>query len=292
MTLNDYMPIFLHYIETHRKNHTIKMYKVVTERYLKPEFGNSDLTDIKRPQVVALHLSLKNKPVMANRIIAVGRRMYNFAQTMEIVDPNINPFTRITLYREIMRDRHLSSSEYSRLLEVLKTMKTEESVSQYAIAGIKVCLLTGCRASEAESMTWADIDIEQKVINLPDSKTGPRSVEMTEEVVEIIESMIRLSNCELVFPGRYGRQISLTKAWQPVRTRASLDNVRLHDLRHSFATTAAMHGVPMPVIARLLGHSTIWTTTRYLHSSRASAAEAAAMVGRTILESKVYTKHD
>ena len=95
MTLNDYMPIFLHYIETHRKAHTIKMYKVVTERYLKPEFGNSDLTDIKRPQVVALHLSLKNKPVMANRIIAVGRRMYNFAQTMEIVDQNFNPFTKI-----------------------------------------------------------------------------------------------------------------------------------------------------------------------------------------------------
>ena len=292
MTLNEYIPIFLRHVEAHRKTHTIKMYKVVTEIYLKPEFGNSNLTDIKRPQVVALHLSLKNKPVMANRIIAVGRRMYNFAQTIEIVNPNINPFTRITLYREIMRDRHLSSSEYSRLLKALGAMKAEDSVSQYAIAGIKLCLLTGCRASEAEAMKWADIDIEQKVINLPDSKTGPRSVEMTEEVVEIIESMIRLSNCELVFPGRYGRQISLTKAWQPVRTRASLDNVRLHDLRHSFATTAAIHGVPMPVIARLLGHSTIWTTTRYLHSSRASAAEAAAMVGRTILESKVYTKRD
>ena len=170
-------------------------------------------------------------------------------------------------------------------------MKTEGIVSQYAIAGIKLCLLTGCRASEAEAMKWADIDIEQKVINLPDSKTGPRSVEMTEEVVEIIESMIRLSNCELVFPGRYGRQIALVKVWWKVRTRASLDNVRLHDLRHSFATTAAMHGVPIPVIARLLGHSTIWTTTRYLHSSRASAAEAAAMVGRT-MESWKYVLNE
>ena len=130
-------------------------------------------------------------------------------------------------------------------------------------------------------MKWADIDIEQKVINLPDSKTGPRSVEMTEEVVEIIESMIRLSNCELVFPGRYGRQIALVKVWWKVRTRASLDDVRLtqwHDLRHSFATTAAMHGVPIPVIARLLGHSTIWTTTRYLHSSRSTTSAAAAML--------------
>ena len=152
------------------------MYKVVTERYLKPEFGNLNMPDIKRAQVIALHLSLKNKPVMANRIIAVGRRMYNFAQTIELVDPNINPFIRITLYREIMRDRHLSSSEYSRLLKALSAMKAEDSVSQYAIAGIKLCLLTGYRASEAEAMKWADIDIEQKVINLSDSKTGPRSV--------------------------------------------------------------------------------------------------------------------
>ena len=292
MTLNEYIPIFLHHIDTHRKKQTIKMYKLVTERYLKPEFGNLNLSDIKRAQVVALHLGLKNKPVMANRIIAVGRRMYNFAQTMEIVDPNINPFTRITLYREIMRDRHLSSSEYSRLLEVLKTMKTEENVSQYAIAGIKICMLTGCRASEVENMKWVNINKEQKVIKLDDSKTGPRSVEMTDEVIEIIESMNRLSNCDLVFPGKGARQIALVKVWWKVRIRASLEDVRLHDLRHSFATTAAMHGVPMPVIARLLGHSTIWTTTRYLHSSRASATEAAAMVGRTILESKVYTKRD
>ena len=290
MTLNEYMPIFLRHVGAHRKKHTIKLYKLVSERYLKPEFGNSDLTDIKRPQVVALHLSLKNKPVMANRIIAVGRRMYNFAQTMEIVDQNFNPFTKITLYREIMRDRHLSASEYSRLLEVLMTMKTEGIVSQYAIAGIKLCLLTGCRASEAEAMKWADIDIEQKVINLPDSKTGPRSVEMTEEVVEIIESMIRLSNCELVFPGRYGRQIALVKVWWKVRTRARLDDVRLHDLRHSFATTAAMHGVPIPVIARLLGHSTIWTTTRYLHSSRSTTSAAAAMLARTILKFAPHQK--
>ena len=292
MTLNEYTPIFLHHIETHRKAHTIKLYKLVTEKYLKPEFGSLNMLDIKRSQVVALHLSLKDKPIMANRIIAVGRRVYTLAQTIEIVDPNINPFTKITLYKEKMRDRHLSSSEYNRLLKALSAMKAEDSVSQYAIAGIEVCLLTGCRASEAEAMKWANIDIEQKVINLPDSKTGPRSVEMTEEVVEIIESMIRLSNCELVFPGRYGRQIALVKVWWKVRTRASLDDVRLHDLRYSFATTAAMHGVPMPVIARLLGHSTIWTTIRYLHSSRASAAEAAAMVGRTILESKVYTKRN
>ena len=226
MTLNDFIPVFLHYIEIHRKKNTIKLYKLVSERYLQPEFGKMDLTDIKRAQVVKLHLSLQHKPVMANRIIAVGRRIYNFAQTIEAIDPNINPFTKITLYREIMHDRHLSASEYSRLLEVLMAMKTEGIVSQYAIAGIKICLLTGCRASEVEAMKWADIDIEQKVINLPDSKTGPRSVEMTEEVVEIIESMIRLSNCELVFPGRYGRQIALVKVWWKVRTRASLDDVR------------------------------------------------------------------
>ena len=114
-------------------------------------------------------------------------------------------------------------------------------------------------------------------------------MEMTEEVMEIIDSMDRLLDCELVFTGRRARQIGLTKVWWKVRARACLDDVRLHDLRHSFATTAAMHGVPMPVIARLLGHSTIWTTTRYLHSSRASTAEAAALVGRTILESKDHT---
>ena len=141
-------------------------------------------------------------------------------------------------------------------------------------------------------MKWGNINKEQKVINLDDSKTGPRSVEMTEEVMEIIDSMDRLLDCELVFPGRRARQIRLTKVWWKVRARASLDDVRLHDLRHSFATTAAMHGVPMPVIARLLGHSTIWTTTRYLHSSRTSTAEAAAMVGRTILKSKIHRKRD
>ena len=93
----------------------------------------------------------------------------------------------------------------------MKAMTTEDSVSRYAIAGIEICLLTGCRASEVETMKLRNIHIEQKVINLDDSKTGPCSVEMTEEVIEIIESMNRLSNFELVFLGKAPGKLDLRK---------------------------------------------------------------------------------
>ena len=244
MTFEEFIPRFIHHIETHRKPTTIRLYRLIIRRYLKPEFGHRQLTDIKRYQVIELHTLMKKKRTMANRMLAVGSSMYSYAQDLELIEPNINPFKGVAKYKEALRERYLSSSEYGRVFQALREMEKEGNVSKYGLNGIKVCMLTGCRASEIETLNWQDVKIEQRGIELKDSKTSPRTVELAPAVVNIFQSIPKRPECDLVFPGIFDGRIGLSHLWAKVRKRANLEDVRLHDLRHSYATLATVQGIP------------------------------------------------
>ena len=147
------------------------------------------------------------------------------------------------------------------------------------VAIVRLLMLTGCRFGEIASLEWDWI--KDKRIFLPDSKSGPRTVWLSSAARAVIDAIPRYSDdCPYLFPGRPPTRsvVNITLEWNRIRDEAGLPGLRLHDLRHSWASTAAMNGVDMVSIAKLLGHALVETTERYVHLSDRSVADAADRV--------------
>ena len=186
-----------------------------------------------------------------------------------------NPCKDIKRYRRRARERFLSPDEIRRLAGVLER-RDETRPVQAAV--IRLLLLTGCRKSEMLNLRWREVDGD--TLELEDSKTGPRQVLLNPEARAIIEQQPR-SGSPWVFPSprEPARARSDPRLWNKVRKLAGIEDVRLHDLRHSFASQAAMQGIPLPVVARLLGHAQVKMTLRYAHVSDRDVEAAADRIG-------------
>ena len=160
------------------------------------------------------------------------------------------------------------------------------SASPIAMAAIRLLMLTGCRKSEILTLRWTDVDLEAGELHLADAKAGPRAVQLPPTAVRLLEALPRREGCRWVFPGedREGRFSAggLDHVWQTVRTNAELEDVRLHDLRHRFASHAVLQGVPLPVVSRLLGHKRPSMTLRYAHVGDRETEAAAERIGAAI----------
>ena len=147
-------------------------------------------------------------------------------------------------------------------------------------------MLTGCRKGEILTLRRTDVDLDAGELHLADAKSGPRAVQLPPTAVRLLEALPRRKDSPWVFPGndRHGRFVAdaLDHLWQTVRARAGLDDVRLHDLRHSFASRPLALGETLPVIGKLLGHNDIETTARYAHLARDSIHEAAERIADSI----------
>ena len=145
-------------------------------------------------------------------------------------------------------------------------------------------MLTGCRKNEILTLRWKDVDLEAGELNLADAKTGPRTVQLPPTAVHILQTLPRRIHSPWVFPGHKPNThlSTVNHLWLAVRARAGLEDVRLHDLRHSFASRALALGETLPVIGKLLGHSDIETTARYAHLARDSIHEAADRIADSI----------
>ena len=145
-------------------------------------------------------------------------------------------------------------------------------------------MLTGCRKSEVLGLRWEDVALGEPELRLADSKTGARVVSLPPAAAGLLAALPRLPGNPWVFPGRKpGARLSgLDHVWRKVRAQAELDDVRIHDLRHSYASRALALGEGLPVIAKLLGHSHIQTTSRYAHLARDTVRGAAERIAQSI----------
>jgi integrase len=141
-------------------------------------------------------------------------------------------------------------------------------------------MLTGCRRNEILTLRWEHVDLEHNELRLRDSKTGPRAVPLSPTVRQVLTASPRQIDNPWVFPGREpGTRIaSLNASWLLVRKEAGLEDVRIHDLRHSFASRALALGESLPMIGKLLGHRQVQTTARYAHLARQSVKAAARRI--------------
>ena len=275
------------YVSVRCKSRTVKTVRSVVRRHIVPALGKLPLTAVGPAHVAGLHQSLHETPAAANKAVRALSAMYKLAESWELVPDGLsNPCRAVTEYPGHRRERFLTEAELDRLGGALDEVETGGGASLSAVAAIRLLILTGCRKSEILSLRWEEVALDQAELRLTDSKTGARVVSLSEPAVKLLAGLPRLPDNPWVLPGRKpGAHLrKLDDAWQAVRTRADLHDVRLHDLRHSFASRALALGEGLSMIGKLLGHARIETTSRYAHLARDSVRESAERVAASIAE--------
>ena len=256
----------------------------VIDKYIVPELGKVPLAAVEREHVVDLHHKLSGVPAMANLVIATLSRMFNQAEAWELVPDGVNPCRFVHKYQERKRERFLTEEEFRRLGRVLGEAGNGTGVSAQAAAAIRLLMLTGCRRNEILSLRWEDVDLDAKELHLSDSKTGARAVPLSPSAAKLLAELPRVPGTTWVFPGNKpgAHMRNINGPWEIVRARAGIENVRLHDLRHTFASRALALGESLPMIGKLLGHTQIETTARYAHLARDSVQRSADRIADSI----------
>ena len=254
------------------------------DKYLLPAFGARALGSIGREEVATLQYGLHKTPIMANRIVDMLSRLFNMAEAWGIAPEGGNPCRFVQKYKERSCERFLSEEEFRRLGRVLDDVEAEGKVSPSAVAAIRLLMLTGCRHGEIVTLRWEDVDLEAGDLRLRDAKTGARQVALSPAAVRVLSGIPRVADTPWVIAGRKPgtRLANLNASWLVVRARAGLDDVRLHDLRHSFASRALALGESLTMIGKLLGHRKVQTTARYAHLAQDSVKASAARVAESL----------
>ena len=263
---------------------TARGYRYVLDKVLLPVLGSMPLGGISRDQVATLHYRLHKTPAMANRVVETLSRLFYMAEAWGVAPEGGNPCRFVKKYPDRSSERFLSDQEFRRLGRVLGELEAEGKVSANAAAAFRLLMLTGCRRNEILTLRWEDVDLDAGELRLRDAKTGARSVALSPAARKVLATMPRLPDNPWVIAGpRPGRRLSsLNGRWLVVRARAGLEDVRIHDLRHSFASRALALGESLTMIGRLLGHRKVQTTARYAHLARESVKMSAARVSESI----------
>lgn len=250
---------------------------------LRSAHGALKAEKITRAQLAMLHSSMRSTPYQANRALAAWRKMFSWAETRGLVPEAHNPGRKIELFREQARERYLTSEELARLGDALRLCE-QSGVDRFAIAAIRLLILTGARLREILNAKWSQVDLERGVLFLADSKTGRKPIYLSAAAQAVLALLPRIEgNPHIIAGSREGApRADLNKPWRAVKSSAGLEGVRLHDLRHSFASFGAGASLGLPIIGKLLGHSQPSTTQRYAHLDADPLRRAADTIGATI----------
>ena len=275
------------YLEHHaprKKARSVTQDRRMLERFVLPALAKRKVRDVSRQDVVKLHQGLSGTPYQANRVLALISKMMNLAEAWGFRSDGSNPCRHVEKYAEKKRERFLSDEELARLAEVLAEAEHTQTESPSVIAAIRLLLFTGARLSEILTLRWEDVDLERQCLRLPDSKTGAKVIYLSPPAQEVLNALDRVPDQPHVISGKKpgAHLVNLEKPWLRIRARAGLEGVRLHDLRHSFASVAAAGGLSLPMIGALLGHSQPATTARYAHLAADPMQRAAELVGHRL----------
>ena len=252
-------------------------YELGFRLHVLPRMGSMKVADVTDEDVEKMHREMMETPIAANRVVAVLSKAFNLAERWKWRARGTNPCEFVEDYPEEGRQRILSEEEVARLWEV---MRHSNSV---AAPLFQLLLLTGCRTGEWRKALWSWVDLERGTLSLPDraSKTGQRVVSLAPEVVSLLDALPRAS--VFVLPGETGGPMSgHQKAWRAIRKAAGLDDVRIHDLRHTFGSWAHRNGMSLKAVADLLGHKQLSTSERYISGIGTEAHRNATIVAGAI----------
>lgn len=295
------------HVSAKRKSRTEASYREVLEKHVYPALKSRRITEVRRADMAKLHSAMKATPSAANRVVAVVSSIWNWAAQRDEVGTGSNPAQGIERYPENSRERFLTSDEFARLGDALRLAETTglewaidetkpkanrapkpenrlRRLDPFAVAAIRLLILTGARLREILHAQWRHVDFERGILLLPDSKTGKKPVYLSAAALSILSALPRIENNPHVIAGAKdgAPRVDLKKPWAAITSAADLEGVRLHDLRHSFASIGAGASMGLPVIGKLLGHSQAATTHRYAHLDADPLRRAADTIGATI----------
>lgn len=272
------------YVTVRCKPSTQAEYKRCVELFINPFFGKQRVRSVSTADVAEMHGAHSHIPYQANRTLGVLSKMMNLAETWGIRDKHTNPCEDVERYPEYKRERFLLPKEMKRLGEVLSQFEADGSESKYAVAAFRLLLLTGCRLSEIQTLRWEYVDLDEAQLNLPDSKTGAKTIHLGDASVRILENLPRVDDNPYVIVGKFeaSHLTDLQRPWRRIRKEAGLDNVRIHDLRHTFASGGLLVGEGLPMIGKLLGHTQVQTTARYAHLANDPIKAAASKISERL----------
>ena len=274
------------HISVRLKPGTAREYRRNLRRFILPALGRLKVAEVTRADIAKFHHDLRHIPYQANRNLEVISKMFVLAEMWGMRPDGSNPRLHIKKYPEEKRERYLSQEELASLGSVLSEAEQIGIADIYAISAIRLLIFTGCRLNEIMSLKWAEVDLEKSCLQLSDSKTGARVVHLGPPALDLLTNLKRQPNNPWVIcgkiPGTNRKEIQ--KFWQGIRNRAGIDDVRIHDLRHSFASNAVAQGMSLPMIGKLLGHTQVQTTARYAHLAADPVKAAADAIASNIAE--------
>jgi integrase len=295
------------HVQPKRKSGTYSNYEDILNRIVIPALGSKKAKDVTRSQLAKLHLDWREKPFQANRVLAVVGSMYAFAGKHGLVPEGTNPAKGIERYSEDRRERLLSVAELERLGAAIREAETvgipwevrpdkkskhvpkkkqETVISEHAAAALRLLVFTGARLREVLGLKWEWVDLERGLLLLPESKTGRKTIVLNAPSMAVLQNLTRLGS--YVIAGEKAGtkdekpRSDLKRPWSMIRKHAGLDDLRIHDLRHNFASFGAGGGMGLPVIGKLLGHTQPATTARYAHLDADPLRKASNAIGNTI----------
>jgi integrase len=289
------------------KPRTAEAHEIALVR-LRAAHGGMKAESLTRAQIAMLHSKFKDSPFAANRFLAVISKCFAWGSGRGLLpEGHTNPARGIERYKEHSRERFLTSEELSRLGDALREGETiglpyaiDESgpkakhapkednrramLDPFAVVAIRLLVLTGARLREVLDAQWRHVDFERGVIFLPDSKTGKKPIYLSAASLAILAALPRIEGNSFVIPGEKAGQprADLKRPWAAVTKAAGLEGLRIHDLRHSFASFGVGASLGLPIIGKLLGHTQAATTHRYAHLDADPMRRAVETIGATI----------
>jgi integrase len=287
-------PRTLELYEGYLKNH-IAPRSEDGERAAHGALGSKKAISVTRADVARLHRQIgERQPATANRVIKLLSAAFAWAAKHELTKADHpNPARSVALFPETPRERFLSTEEFARLGETLRLAETTGlpwepdpakkvkhapkpdnrvvKLDRWTVAAVRLLVFTGCRLREILNLRWTEVDLERGLLLLRDSKTGAKAVVLSSPALEILKQLAalrkRLGLGEYVVASTdmSKARADLQRPWAQITKHARLDGLRIHDLRHSFASVGAAGGLGLPIVGKLLGHKDASTTQRYAH---------------------------
>jgi len=313
MTVSDLMDMFIErHVEAKRKAASAEFYARTARLHIKPAVGSKKVNLLQRGDVAKMHSAIATKPVgggkfVANRALAILSAAYGWASRNGFVADGFNPAAGIERFQEEGRERYLTAEEMARLGEALREAETiglpyevDETgpkskhapkpanrrtvFSPHVVGAVRLLMLTGCRLREILHLRWSEFDAERGALFLPDSKRGKKMVVLSGPAQEVLAALPRVGIYVIAGNSPDKPRADLKKPWAAISKRAELEGLRIHDLRHSFASVGAAANFSLLTIGGLIGHASVATTQRYAHLQTAPVRAAADVIAGRIAE--------
>jgi integrase len=315
------------HVQPKTKPKTLDSYRAILQRFIVPGLGTTRVKDVTAADISSLHHALRATPRQANLTVAIASKMFALAERWLLRPQGSNPCRMVDRFREARRERFLSAEEVGRLGETLARCErgwTDEDVELWqrecwdealaagktsaqtaaivadrtptrrepelpsTIAALRLLVLTGARMSEVLGLRWEWVDLKERVLRLPNSKTGAKVIPLAPAAALVIEAQQARQEraSAFVLPGGTdGRPLAdLERPWRRIRRVAGMSDVRVHDLRHTFASHGVMGGLSLPILGKVLVHKSSATTQRYAHFAADPVRQAAEAVAKPLAD--------